>query len=364
MTLDTRALRAVHEIHQAVGSSVSARSGRGDAARFHRNRIKRARNQRVIAGLFAVAIAIGSMVLLGRVFQSQKQQPARPAHPKGLIVFQRSAPGLESGRLFIVDPDGTHEVALPWSVDVECPTWFPDGSTILIAGYDYPGAPLRPATITADGKESKLLDGANMPNLNLGCGDVSPDGTRLVLEGFPTNPRDRSLTGLYSVRASDGGDLVRLTRCGGEPAYLPDGRITTGCAKPNNPDLGAQYILNADGSDMHRITPWHPWGVPTGGDGRTESSPDGRWLVFAQFDGTLGLVRPDGSGLHTIPIALPSKAIAAWPQWSPDGTRIVFELADHGETHIYTVRPDGTDLASRVDTPGVDEKNPAWGPAV
>jgi len=37
-------------------------------------------------------------------------------------------------------------------------------------------------------------------------------------------------------------------------------------------------------------------------------------------------------------------------------------LTTDGEFHIYTVRPDGSDLTAIVDTPGVDEKNPAWGP--
>lgn len=363
MTLDARARRAVQEIrHAAVGGDGPTGEGRGDPARFHRDRARKARNQRLVAAFVALAIAVGSVVLVANAFRSRRV-PATPLHPNGLIVFQRSAPGLESGRLFLVNPDGTNEVALPWSVDVECATWFPDGSKILIAGTEYPGAPLRPATINPDGSGSTVLDTVKDPNLLLGCGDVSPDGSRLVLEGWSTH--DPSVSGLYSVRTSDGGDLIRLTNCGGEPAYLPDGRITTGCTKPGHPLIGAHYILNGDGSGMHRITPWQPWGASgRGGDGRMEGSPDGRWLVFTQDDGTLGLVHPDGTGFHTMPIDQPRGSTAGWPQWSPDGTMLVFELAIDGETHIYTVRPDGSDLTAIVNTPGVDEKNPAWGPAV
>jgi hypothetical protein len=51
-------------------------------------------------------------------------------------------------------------------------------------------------------------------------------------------------------------------------------------------------------------------------------------------------------------------------EWSPDGTMIVFELWSQGEEHIYTVRSDGSDLTAIVNTPGVDEKDPAWGAAV
>jgi hypothetical protein len=365
MTLDARARGAVQDIRRAVESDASMPRGFGDPARFHRSRAHKVRNQRIVAGLVAAAIAVGTVALVANTFRSRRV-PATPVHPQGLIVFERSAPGLESGRLFLVNPDGTDEVALPWSVDVECPTWFADGSKILITGTDYPGAPLRPATINADGSGSVVLDAAKDPNLDLGCGDVSPDGTRLVLEGFPTHD-DPSVGGLYSVRASDGGDLTRLTHCGGEPAYLPDGRITTGCTKPGHPLIGAHYILNADGSGMHRVTPWQPWGASGragDGDGRMEGSPDGRWLVFTQDDGTLGLVHPDGTRFHTIPIDQPPGSTAGWPQWSPDGTMIVFELWSQGEEHIYTVRPDGSELTAIVNTPGVDEKDPAWGPAV
>jgi hypothetical protein len=360
MTLDQRARRASRDARLAIGHPTGP-------DRFHVFMERKQRNRRIGAGLVAAAIAIAALLLVDSAFRGDRQLPATPLHPEGLIVFQRSAPGLESGRLFLVNPDGTDELALPWSVDVECATWFPDGSKILIAGTDYPGAPLRPATINRDGSGSTVLDGAKNPNLNLGCGDVSPDGTRLVLEGFSTNDQDHSVDGDYSVRASDGGDLVRLTRphCGGEPAYLPDGRIAVGCARTGAPEMSARFILNADGSGLHRITPWQPSGVPGGGEGRAlESSPDGRWLVFPQFDGTLGLVHPDGTRFHTIPIEQPRGSVAGWPQWSPDGTMIVFELASQGETHIYTVRPDGSELTAIVNTPGVDEKNPAWGPPV
>src|SRR6185503_18866208 len=159
MTLDARAHRAVQDIRRAIELDRSIIGGIGDPARFHQSRVIKARNQRIIAGTVAVAVAIASVALLTNAFRDRTERPATPAHPEGMIVFQRSAPGLESGRLFLVDPDGTHEIALPWSVDVECATWFPDGGKILIAGTDYPGAPLRPATINRDGSGSRVLDG-------------------------------------------------------------------------------------------------------------------------------------------------------------------------------------------------------------
>jgi hypothetical protein len=71
------------------------------------------------------------------------------------------------------------------------------------------------------------------PTLNLACWAWSPRGTRLACEGWddvhPTRP-----AGVFTVRSSDGGDLVRVTAnpYGGHDIpgdYSPDGtRIVFG----------------------------------------------------------------------------------------------------------------------------------------
>ena len=100
------------------------------------------------------------------------------------------------------------------------------------------GVPLRPAVIDADGSNLRSLDAVSDPDLNLGCGDVSPDGTRIALEGFGDGG-DPALDGIYSVRASDGGGLVRLVQGPvSPPRYSPDGtRLsffdTTGRGQPH-----------------------------------------------------------------------------------------------------------------------------------
>ena len=102
--------------------------------------------------------------------------------------------------------------------------WFPDRDRILVTNdADFTStSPLRPAVIEPDGSDLRPLDAVDDPDLNLGCGSVSPDGTRIVLEGF--NDEDTRRNGIYTVRASDGGGLVRLTSgYDGPPSYSPDG---------------------------------------------------------------------------------------------------------------------------------------------
>jgi Tol biopolymer transport system component len=260
---------------------------------------------------------------------------------------------------FTVDTDGSNRRDL--HVVATCAEWFPDGSRIFItndAAVDEAGAPLRPAVIEPDGSDLTPLDATRDPDLQLGCGDVSPDGSRIVLEGF--NLEDPSYEGIYSVRASDGGGLLRLTD-GPDvyPQYSPDGsRVVFMRTKSGvNPDgAGALFVVNADGADLRRITPWgfafldQAW------------SPDGSWIVFQRPYGRLFLVHPDGTGLHEVPVELPKGSGAREPSWSPDGAWIVFALDRGGSSNVYAVRPDGTGLTRITDTHGTQDSGPDWRP--
>src|SRR5262249_14958362 len=105
MTLEARARRAVQEIHHAVGADGSAGPVLGDPARFHRDRARKARNQQLVAAVVAVAIAVGSVLLVARTFRS-REMPATPVHPGGSIVFVSVVTGAgDPNHLFTMNPD-------------------------------------------------------------------------------------------------------------------------------------------------------------------------------------------------------------------------------------------------------------------
>ena len=165
---------------------------------------------------------------------------------------------------------------------------------------------------------------------------------------------------------ADGGDVVQVTTTPGEDGafdYSPDGsRIVLFRIDPTRPPFGqeniALFVVNVDGTDLHRVT---PWGL---GAFSASWSPDGRWILF-NSNGRIWIVHPDGSGLRKIQIETDGRKYFAAqdPVWSPDGTQIalsLFVVGDGGHLDIYTMNSDGSDLVQVTHSPTGDEF-PDWG---
>jgi Tol biopolymer transport system component len=358
VSLEDRGRWAAGGIHRAVESRDAIDPPNDALERFHRFRARKQRNQQIGAGLLAAAVIVATIVFLGQAFSPlERNRPAALSPPGGLILYGDWDAKVQRADWFTVRPDGSEMRDL--HVAATCAVWFPDGSRILITNDAAFGAgtPLRPAIVDPDGSSLRPLDATRNPDLSLGCGDVSPDGTRIVLEGFSeSNP---GLNGIYSVRTSDGGGLIRILRGPvSPPRYSPDGtRLSFFDTKEGvSPSgSGALFVMGAEGADPVRITPWgyafadHAW------------SPDGSWIVFQRPHGQLYLVHPDGSGLHRVPLELPSGTGALNPSWSPDARWIVFSLQRADKAEIYMVRPDGTGLRKVTGAPGAQEQEPDWG---
>src|SRR3954469_17593078 len=94
------------------------------------------------------------------------------------------------------------------------------------------------------------------------------------------------------------------------------------------------------------------------------SGDDGR-ILFTTGGHDLRTVAPGGSAWTTVP--LPSNLRAGQAAWSPDGSRIAFRGGPEGDSEIWVVKPDGSDLVKLTDTPNVSGDNrfssqPAWSP--
>jgi Tol biopolymer transport system component len=289
---------------------------------------------------------------------------AKVAGPNGRVLFARFDPAVDSTLIFTANPDGTDEQQL--LVDPSCCAhWSPDGSKISAAA-SAPDGRITTALVNPDGT-GFVAKNIPDPTLNLECPAWAPDATRLACEGFDEVRPDRP-AGLFTIRASDWGDLVRVTTnpfgTSDIPGdYSPDG--TRIVFLRENPHLHAValFVVDVSGSRLHQITPWQPGELPS-----ASWSPDGNWILTDNAQGRLYLVHPDGTGRHQIPLRFDSRgrAFAFQPGWSPDGTKIVFSLftgrgPGTGQEDVYTANADGTGVAHLTSTADFEE-GADWGP--
>jgi len=294
---------------------------------------------------------------------------ARPPGSSGKIVTNSENLVTGAEQVYTVDPDGTDEQLLYDNSEVG--QWSPDGTRVaLVTQTDPPQVLLYNVD---DGSSVYFgLPFDRYPGLALFCTVWSPDGARLACEG--QGQTDPSLNGVYTLRASDGGDLQRVTYepngddCPGD--YSPDGhRLVITRA---NDTTYALYTVKLDGSGLKQITP----------DGMDFNFCNGNWsrqrndIVFSahvpnlDYHSSVWVVHFNGTGLRQLPIAGPCGGPLADPAtygcfnpvWSPDGRKIAIgrNQADD-QRDLYTVNADGSGLFQVTHTPGVSEFNGDWG---
>jgi Tol biopolymer transport system component len=258
-----------------------------------------------------VAPVVGGLVVLGAVAAVLLLRDSGPPPGKG-IVFQAKVDGLY--QLFRVDPDGR--------------------GLRQLTHLDFRGS-------TVPGVERAVW---------------SPDGERIAFDSDYRRTKDRVIT-LYTMKP-DGSDLaqlpIQLGRFTLTPAYSPDGKLLSfdwaRSTDPTDQDHQGIFIARPDGTGLRRLTRLDQ---PTAHVGRTNWSPDGRWLVFAQSLGppessnesVIVKMRPDGTGRRELTLwALDANNA----KWSPDGSRIAFNSHNGPGPHpgesanVFTMKPDGT----------------------
>jgi Tol biopolymer transport system component len=219
--------------------------------------------------------------------------------------------------------------------------------------------------INPDTGSYRVLSSQGYPAVSTFCSNWAPDARHFACDG--ENDSDPSVNGIYTIRASDGGGLTRLTNArGGDDIpidYSPDGKqIVFGRTGPFHTcdKRSALFVVNIDGSGLHRIT---PWGFC---DDDGSWSPDGSQIAFVLDRGSIFVVRPDGTGLARIPLATRSRSFAGDVAWSPNGKKMVFlvTLPTGHRTYqegIATANADGKDVKLVTMSPTFDNQ-PDWGP--
>ena len=313
--------------------------------------------RRIGLPMLAKCLAILS-VLLFAVLMARRVSATFPG-TNGQISFGIFNPAIGDTQIFVSNPDGSKQVQLT-ALPSENSDWSPDGSKIAFDYFD--GQTVQIATIKPDATGFVQL--TTQENAFHGEPAWSPHATSIAIESdagnFPAGE------GIYLIDSATGSVLSRVTAnpyssADTNPRWSPDGewivftRFKVSMILPRNfrapGGVSALFLVHPDGTGLRQLT---RWGLSAD---TPDWSPDGTTIVFVNSEALpiasdLYTIHPDGSGLTLIVNTgvLRHGAGLGHPRWSPDGTKIIFDglfagggvtPAPHG---FWTVSPDGSDL--------------------
>ena len=301
------------------------------------------------------------------------------------VIFYRSGwQGELPPQPYMIDGDGSNEVTLAERGSVPG-VWSADHQQVGVGrGADLDPAAgtggiwWRPAVRNADGSGFRLLD-AEKGAFNLVPLGWSPDSSRMfVYSGF--DAPDPSNMGTFSIRTSDGGNLVKVLPAPNDvlerPDFVhvsPDGvrLLVNRQEKGKDPN---EFIVDLANLAWHRVNPagtssceFPVSGLTEGGGwvGPEAWSPDGSTVALCAFvtaeDGSaLYVAHKDGTGIEQI---VPPSVGAVSTQWSPDGKVIAFTSRWRSQPQVWVVGGDGSGLKQLTDgADGSTSVGPMWSP--
>ena len=198
----------------------------------------------------------------GQENNSPDSSAPRATNLHGKILFTRQGGKYGNETVFTAEANGTGVQRISGFGKTCCPRLSPDGTKVSWAATAPDGERIATAIVQPDGSNPQTIP-IRDPTLNLGGGAWSPDGKQLAFEAWDDSNSKRN--GVYIADVPDGTNLVRLTR---NPLgttdlpqdFSPDGsRIVFLRAEPVEDALfGSLYVVNVDGTGLHRITPRKP----------------------------------------------------------------------------------------------------------
>lgn len=182
---------------------------------------------------------------------------------------------------------------------------------------------------------------------------------------------DSALSGLYAVDPDGSNGRFLTGDYDIDPVWSPDGtsiafRSQRGCNQATSICHFDLFVVKANGTGLRRLTTFS--GLDVGG---MSWSSDGSRIAFAgavlprdlSSREALYVVNADGTGLRLL-VSAPPGASASWPDWSPDGRKIAYNVVVAGDTSaINVVDADGSN-DTRISRPSASrgDVRPRWSP--
>lgn len=299
---------------------------------------------RFVPYLVALGLLLVLAIAVAILIGSQRRLPPPFGRAEtGFVAYDAG------GDLYIASVDGGTATPLTSTADRKefAAVWSRDGTRIAFASAPLAGGTASLWVMSHDGSAPRMISG----ELQLAVDEVvpaaswSPDGRRLV---FSAGER------LYVVGA-DGSGLHQVAGAGSWPAWSPRGDLI---AFFGAGDTKGVHVVSADGGPSTKVS--------TRSGGAIELvpqwSPDGsRLLYHAGSDADVLVARLEESGWSES-VLVRGTTNDSWPTWSNDGTRISFirsAVTDHG--HVMVASADGSGVR-KLDSGTIGWAPHCWTP--
>jgi Tol biopolymer transport system component/DNA-binding winged helix-turn-helix (wHTH) protein len=228
-------------------------------------------------------------------------------------------------------------------------SWSPDGKLLAFSDRTSSSEPTSIYLLSLDSLSTQRLTSPGLP------GDYnpvfSPESQTLAF-----NRGSQGVTSIYTMPVTGGKErlLTSGSQFGWGLAWTSDGRDIVFGRAGWLARSGWIWKISAHGGEPQRLQ--------FGQEG-TEPSIRGSRLVYARQVSNLNIWRKQLDSRHSFPAdrLLSSTAIESGPQYSPDGSSIVFESTRSGSYEIWICRSDGTNLVQLTHFNNVTG-TPRWSP--
>lgn len=274
------------------------------------------------------------------------------------VAFSSNIEGQFSIYVVGVDGEGLRRITNGNGADSE-PAWSPDGSRIaFVRGFDATGSGVvvltcaMPGDILVVGVDEASLQLPVEVSLTNGQGGTdpawSPDGSRIAFASDRAGSYD-----IYTMSSDNGQNVIRLTKdetAEADPSWSPDGSQIAYTGRLRE-DIGTQ-CGNMPIAGAPTCTGTCP---PTGDDEEGDSftaALSGPYIYRMNADGSQQKSLTEAGG-------------SAEPDWSPDGSQIVFVGGRKaGEVQLFLIAWDGTGRWVQLTSDPEAKSSPTWAAAL